>query len=147
METPFEISFPVGDDRMAVRVTPVSLNAGSVHEAASSNARFGGFNAAQGELLLAEPLAEQLSDADALMSDGIGKQKDRGVGLAVAYEKPSLGLKGDLGSTPLGFRETSLVGGISLDRPFAENSNFRYNLNLSRRAVVDSLLSLSLIHI
>jgi len=122
IETPFEISFPVGDDRMAVRVTPVSLNAGTVHQPSGGDLRFG-------------TSALELGDGS------IGTQKDAGVGVAVAYEMPSLGLKTDLGTTPVGFRYTNVVGGISLDRPFAENSNFRYNLNLSRRAVNDSLLS------
>lgn len=141
VETPLEISFPIGDDRMAVRVTPVSLNAGQFHAPSGSAPRFGGFTAAQGEAVLAQDLAGQLADMDTLLNDSAGSQKDAGVGLAVAYEKPSLGLKTDIGTTPMGFRETSMVGGISLDRPFAENSNFRYNLNLSRRAMTDSLLS------
>lgn len=122
IETPFEISFPVGDDRMAVRVTPVSLNAGTVHQPSGGNLRFG-------------TSALELGDGS------IGTQKDAGIGLGVAYEMPALGLKTDLGSTPFGFRYTNVVGGISLDRPFTENGNLRYNLSLSRRAVNDSLLS------
>ncbi|OLS63036.1 cellulose biosynthesis protein BcsC [Pseudomonas putida] len=141
VETPLEISFPVNDDRMAVRVTPVSLNASGFHSSSNSAYRFGGFDAADAQVLLAEPLAEQLDDMDTLLNGYPGSQKDAGVGLALAYEMPALGLKTDIGSTPIGFRETNMVGGISLDRPFAENSNFRYNLNLSRRAMTDSLLS------
>lgn len=129
IQAPLEISFPVNDDRMAVRVTPVSLNAGGFHSASNSALRFGGFEAGQA------------LDMDTLLQGSPGSQKDAGVGLALAYDMPALGIKTDLGSTPIGFRETNLVGGISLDRPFAENSNFRYNLNLSRRAMVDSLVS------
>jgi len=125
IETPLEISFPIYDDRLAVRVTPVWLNAGGLDWNDSGYDRFGGFTA---DL----PIAEDTR---------VGKQKDSGVGLAVAYEMPSLGLKTDLGTSPIGFRESNAVGGISLDRPFVENSNFRYNLNLSRRAVTDSLVS------
>jgi hypothetical protein len=141
VQTPLEISFPVNDDRMTVRVTPVSLNAGDLKASNSSSARFGGFDASMGEAVLAQSLSAQLDDMDTLLGDGAGSQRDAGVGLAVAYEMPEFGIKTDLGSTPIGFRETSMVGGISLDRPFAENSNFRYNLNLSRRAMVDSLVS------
>lgn len=125
VETPFEISFPVRDDRMALRVTPVSLNAGGLNANDSGYTRFGGFT--QGL-----PIAADAS---------VGSQMDSGVGLAVAYEMPSLGLKADLGSSPIGFQETNVVGGISLDRPFTENGNLRYNLNLSRRPVIDSLVS------
>lgn len=141
VQAPLEISFPVNDDRVAVRVTPVSLNAGGFRSSDSSTIRFGGFDAALGQALLAEPLAGQLDDMNILLDDSPGSQKDAGVGLALAYEMPALGIKTDLGSTPIGFRDTNMVGGISLDRPFAENSNFRYNLNLSRRAMVDSLVS------
>ena len=141
VETPFEISFPLGDDRLALRVTPVSLNAGSFHSSSNSNLRFGGFTSDRAQAVLAQDDAVRLAEIYSLTHDSAGTQKDDGVGLAVAYEKPSLGLKADLGTTPLGFRETSMVGGISLDRPFAENSNFRYNLNVSRRAMTDSLLS------
>ncbi|WP_095153479.1 cellulose biosynthesis protein BcsC [Pseudomonas sp. Irchel 3E13] len=141
IENPLEISFPVGDDRMAVRVTPVSLNAGGLDENDSGYSRFGGFTAAQVESILALPtLDDQLTALDSF-GDSVGSQKDTGVGLAVAYEMPSLGIKTDIGTSPMGFRETNVVGGISLDRAFTENSNFRYNLNLSRRSVTDSLVS------
>ena len=144
VETPLEISFPVGDDRMAVRVTPVSLNAGGLDLGDSGYGRFGGFTGAQVEHLVVLPSALRPAATDAWLNslpESVGSQKDEGIGLAVAYEMPSLGLKTDIGTSPMGFRETNVVGGISLDRAFAENSNFRYNLNLSRRSMVDSLVS------
>ncbi|MDR0280916.1 MAG: BCSC C-terminal domain-containing protein [Paucimonas sp.] len=141
VQTPLEISFPVGDDRMAVRVTPVSLNAGGLDVDDSGYSRFGGFTASQVESILALPTLEEQLNAIDDIGESVGSQKDQGVGLALAYEMPSLGLKTDLGTSPMGFRYTNLVGGISLDRPFSDNSNWRYSLNLSRRSVVDSLVS------
>ncbi|WP_110972379.1 cellulose biosynthesis protein BcsC [Pseudomonas huaxiensis] len=143
IEAPLEISFPVRDDRMAIRVTPVSLNAGSMHESSNSSPRFGGFRVEDVAHILTLPTAQQPDAADAWQEDlgGIGSQRDKGVGLAVAYEMPSLGLTTDLGTSPVGFRETNVIGGVSLDRAFTETSNFRYNLNLSRRSVTDSLVS------
>lgn len=141
VETPFEISFPVGDDRMAVRVTPVWLNTGTIHKPSGGNLRFGGLTEAQGNAILDLPVDQQSAALDSLIGESIGTQKDAGAGVAVAYEMPSLGLKADLGSSPVGFRYTEAVGGISLDRPFTDGGNLRYNLNLSRRSVTDSLIS------
>lgn len=143
VETPLEISLPMGDDRIALRVTPVSLNAGGLSDSAHS--RFGGFNDAQmgnlQSLLATNPTTDQLDAFDAGIDGSVGRQKDSGVGLAVAYENPSLGLKTDLGTSPMGFLYSTAVGGISLDRPFSEGSDVRYGLSLSRRPVTDSLTS------
>ena len=141
VETPFEISFPIGDDRMAVRVTPVWLNTGTIHQPSGGNLRFGGLTEAQGNTILDLPVEDQSAALGSLIGESIGTQKDAGAGLALAYEMPSLGLKADLGSSPVGFRYTEAVGGISLDRPFTDGGNLRYNLNLSRRSVTDSLIS------
>lgn len=123
IQTPFEASMPVGDSRLAVRVTPVSLNAGSV--GAEARDRFGGGPAAT----LAKPGMSP------------GSQKDSGVGLALAFEHQPAGLKADLGTTPQGFLYSTGVGGVSLERSFAGNSDLHWNAKLSRRAVTDSLLS------
>lgn len=143
VETPLEINLPMGDDRIALRVTPVSLNAGGLSDSAQT--RFGGFNDAQMAelqgLLASNPNTDQLDAFNAGIDGPVGRQKDSGVGLAVAYENPSLGLKTDLGTSPMGFLYSTAVGGISLDRSFSEGSDFRYGLSLSRRPVNDSLTS------
>jgi len=118
VETPLEINLPSGENRYAVRVTPVSLNAGSVGN--DSAERFGG----GGE-----------------SPDGAGSQKDSGVGLSVAYARPDEGIKADLGTTPIGFKYSTAAGGVSVDRPFADNSNVRYGVSVSRRPVTDSVTS------
>lgn len=118
VETPFEINFPAGEGRLAVRVTPVSVDAGSMSDQAAT--RFGGGVGG---------------------AAGVGSQRDSGVGLGVAYARPADGFKIDLGSTPLGFEYATAVGGVSIDRPVDDNSNVRYALSLSRRAVTDSVTS------
>ncbi|MFJ3369109.1 cellulose synthase subunit BcsC-related outer membrane protein [Pseudomonas sp. NPDC086251] len=118
VETPLEINVPAGDNRYAVRVTPVSLNAGSVGSDAAT--RFGSGGAS---------------------SDGIGSQRDKGVGLSVAYARPDEGIKADIGTTPIGFKYSTAAGGVSVDRPFADNSNMRYGVAVSRRPVTDSVTS------
>lgn len=142
VEAPLEISVPWNDDRLALRITPVALNAGSVSSAPLDRFRFGGFTSEQFVEVADAGTAEQVADEAAqLFNSSTGAQKDSGVGVAVAYENPSLGLKGDLGTSPVGFLYSTAVGGISLDRPFSENGNWRYSLNLSRRSVTDSLTS------
>lgn len=121
VEAPLEIALPVGDDRLAVRVTPVSLDAGKVATGAAD--RFGG-----------GPVASAAGGDP-------GRQKASGTGIAVAYSQPSSGLKADAGTTPLGFREATVVGGASLERPLGDSENARYTLSASRRAVIDSLTS------
>ncbi|MBX9913513.1 MAG: BCSC C-terminal domain-containing protein [Pseudomonadaceae bacterium] len=123
VQAPLEASMPVGDNRLVLRVTPVSLNADSVDSDAA--ARFGG-----------GPAASQASP-----NVSIGSQKDSGVGFAVAFESPSEGLKADLGTTPQGFLYSTAVGGVSLERSFGGNSDAHYGVSLSRRAVTDSVLS------
>ncbi|GAB6408587.1 cellulose synthase subunit BcsC-related outer membrane protein [Pseudomonas sp. MHK4] len=117
VETPLEINVPSGENRYAVRVTPVSLNAGSVDS--DSAGRFGGGSSA----------------------DGAGSQRDKGVGLSVAYARPDEGIKADVGTTPIGFKYSTAAGGVSVDRPFADNSNVRYGVSVSRRPVTDSVTS------
>ena len=118
IETPLEINFPAGDNRLAVRVTPVSLNAGRVGVYAAE--RFGSGKAS---------------------TEGIGAQRESGVGVSVGYARPDEGIKADIGTTPIGFQYSTVAGGVSVDRPLASNSNVRYGVNVSRRAVIDSVTS------
>ncbi|AOE65169.1 cellulose synthase subunit BcsC-related outer membrane protein [Pseudomonas corrugata] len=118
VETPFEVNVPAGDNRIAVRITPVALTAGSVKGEAAS--RFG---------------------SGSSTTSGIGSQRAEGVGLGVAYERPDEGIKADVGTTPIGFKYTTAVGGVSVDRPLDSNANVRYRVVASRRAITDSLTS------
>ena len=123
VQAPFEASMPIGDNRLALRVTPVSLDAGSLDEDARN--RFGG--------------GPQATLANPGMSPG--SQKDSGVGLAVAFENPGAGLKADIGTTPQGFLYSTAVGGVSVERAVPGNPDLRWSAGVSRRAVTDSLLS------
>ena len=116
VEAPFEARMPVGDNTVAVRVTPVHLSAGSVKSEALS--RFGNGSNTPAKT-----------------------QSDTGVGLAVAFENPDEGLKADIGTSPLGFTYSTFIGGVSVARPFEANSNFRYGATVSRRPVTDSVTS------
>jgi tetratricopeptide (TPR) repeat protein len=63
--------------------------------------------------------------------------RDSGAGLELSYERSNVNL--DIGSTPLGFKETNMVGGINWRPGIAENTSL--NFTVERRAVKDSVLS------
>ncbi len=63
--------------------------------------------------------------------------RDSGAGLALSYENGSVSM--DVGSTPLGFEETNVVGGISWRPQISENTSLAFTAE--RRAVKDSVLS------
>jgi len=117
VEAPFEASMPAGDNRVALRVTPVSLHAGSVRD--YSLGRFG----------------------SGLPGGSPGSQQASGVGLAVAVESPLHGIKADIGVSPVGFTYNTVIGGISLEQPMVSSPNMHYSIALSRRPVTDSLAS------
>jgi len=122
VQTPFEASMPVGNGggRLALRITPVLLSAGSMSE--DSVTRFG---------------------TGMVDVSGVGAQRDKGIGISLAYELRDSGLKADIGTTPIGFEYNNVVGGVTLERPLEDNPNVRYGVSLSRRAVTDSVTSFS----
>ena len=124
VQAPVEFRFPAGDGKIAIRATPVSIDAGSVSSDYNVSSRFGGGPAA--------------ALAQAAGSTGnAGTQSQTGLGLSAAYETERL--QADLGTTPLGFRYTDITGGIKLKGPLT--SELSYTADVSRRPVTDSVLS------
>lgn len=64
-------------------------------------------------------------------------QHDAGVALNLAYSNDNI--SADIGTTPLGFEKTNIVGGLSWHPKI--NQNTRFTLGVERRAVKDSVLS------
>jgi len=126
VETPVEVRLPVGDGKLALQVTPVQLDAGRVGGENYRSGQFGGG-------------PQAALDQEAGLVGSPGSQKDSGVGLAVAYEMQ--GLRADIGTTPLGFRKSNVVGGVEFDGTIGGDSGGWYTVGASRRAVTDSLLS------
>lgn len=125
-DAPFEALIPAGDGKVSLRVTPVTLDAGSIGNDYSSSSRFGGGPAAAlGQL--------------AGVTGPAGSQRDTGVGLSAGYQ--TRGLRTDLGTTPLGFEYSNVVGGVHLDGAIDPSDGSWYSVDVSRRAVTDSLLS------
>src|SRR5690606_22784000 len=69
---------------------------------------------------------------------GPGPQDATGLGVAVAYKGENV--EADIGTTPLGFQQATVVGGLRLKGKHSD-SGMNYGVNLSRRAVTDSILS------
>ncbi|GGI16518.1 cellulose biosynthesis protein BcsC [Oxalicibacterium faecigallinarum] len=120
VQMPLEVNMPVGDgsSRLALRITPVLLSAGTMNADAAT--RFGDTT---------------------LPPSAVGSRREEGVGIALSYELRDLGLKADIGTTPMGFEYNNVVGGVSIERPLEDNPNVRYGIALSRRAVTDSVTS------
>jgi hypothetical protein len=81
----------------------------------------------------------QYGKLQALAPGGISNapaQSARGTAIAVGYETDGVSI--DIGSTPLGFPVTDIVGGLKLSRSLAA---FSYSAEIARRPVTSSLLS------
>jgi len=126
VQEPVEVRLPVGDGKLSLRATPVQLNARSVGSDIYNSSQFGGGPAAT--------LAQQAG-----LVGGPGSQKDSGVGLSVGYEMKNL--SGDIGTTPLGFERSNVVGGIEYKGAIDPAAGSYFSVGASRRAVTDSLLS------
>jgi hypothetical protein len=127
---PMEATFsPAGVGRVTVLATPTILEAGHLGGSPYNQAQFG-----TGALGVSyNPATTATSYTGALPGD----QHATGVGLDVAYQLNNL--KADLGTTPLGFTETNIIGGVEWTPQISDR--LRLQLTAGRRAVDDSVLS------
>lgn len=117
MTVPLQASFsPGGYGRMSATITPTLLSNGSLASGTAAQQQFG-------SLVFGGPAP--------------GNQTAQGVGLAAAYTYRWLAV--DIGSSPLGFRTTNVLGGIELSPEVVPG--LRVRATAERRAVTDSLLS------
>jgi cellulose synthase operon protein C len=121
IEAPIEGRIKAGNGHIIVRATPVTLDAGTAASTQQTLARFG----------------SGLGATTTPPSNNYGSQTATGVGLAIGYENRNF--KGDVGTTPLGFRETNVVGGVQYQNAITDKVT--YSIAIARRAVTDSLLS------
>lgn len=122
MEVPIEIRMPLGygGDSAFVQVDPVSVNAGALGLADLYNLR------QYGKMLALAPAG--IASAS--------EQSARGTTLAAGYEGE--GVRADIGTTPLGFPVSDIVGGVKWSHYTATSG---YSFDVSRRPVTSSLLS------
>jgi len=125
VQAPLEARLPVGDGKLSLRVAPVSLSSDTMRTDFNTTSRFGGG-------------PEAALQAVGGAGRGPGPQDATGMGVAVAYKGENV--EADIGTTPLGFQEAGVVGGLHLKGRHSD-SGMNYGVNLSRRAVTDSILS------
>lgn len=124
IQIPIEGRIAVGDGKIVVAATPTTLDAGTAAYDFSTGSRFGAgpsaaLAAAYGAVTLPSP------------------QSASGVGLSVGYE--SKNFDAAIGTTPLGFKESNVIGHLRYRGNFTDELSFKGEL--SRRPVTDSLLS------
>ena len=118
MQAPIEGRRVIEDvGQVVVRATPVVIDAGQA--SASARSRIG---------TLGLDTTETLRPGDA---------SDAGMGLSVGLETGRFAV--DIGTTPVGFAVTDVVGGVRYDD--AVSPGLRLTVDASRRAVTDSVLS------
>ena len=122
-QLPIQARFPVGEGKIVVGVTPTVVDAGTPSSTYSTASRFGG-----GPTAFYNSIASQTTP---------GQQNAAGVGLNVGYEGKNF--EGGIGTTPLGFPTTNVVGNATFKGSFGDSWN--YKADISRRAVTDSVLS------
>lgn len=116
-EIPLEYKLPWrSDDQLIFRTDSVTLNAGRLEPASA------GF----GSMLFCRSNC----------APGLLGQSAHGNSLALGYARGNFRV--DIGSTPLNFPVSNVVGGV---RQSGNVGNFNYSLEASRRPVTDSLLS------
>ncbi|HKR39686.1 MAG TPA: cellulose synthase subunit BcsC-related outer membrane protein [Paraburkholderia sp.] len=125
VQQPLEASLPVGDGKLSLRVTPVELEGGTLGTDVYSSSQFGG-----------GPAAAQEQQSGTVAAPGA--QSAHGVGLGVGYETRKWAF--DIGTTPLGFQYTNVVGGVSFKSAIGAKGGW-FNAGVSRRAVTDSITS------
>ncbi|MDR6536445.1 cellulose synthase subunit BcsC-related outer membrane protein [Variovorax soli] len=123
-QMPIEARLPLGEGRLVLSVTPTELKAGTLAADPATAGRFGG-----------GPVAARLQSIGAVVPPGA--QTARGVGFGVGYESDKL--EAGIGTTPLGFAETNVIGNLTYKGQFGDEVSLK--ADLSRRPVTDSLLS------
>lgn len=123
IEMPIETHIPIGDSgaRLFAQVDPARADAGPLQSAALSDLR-------QYGTILAQPGATPPA--------ALPGQSAQGTAVAVGYERD--GLRADIGSTPIGFPVSNVVGGIKWSHYTAVSG---FSLDVSRRPVINSLIS------
>ena len=126
VEAPLEASFsPNGFGRLKVQVTPVYLYAG---QPSAGNRELFGSN----PLIAANtPVGSTVFTPHSRTTTAAGSALD----VSYAYDI----VTADLGSTPIGFEQKSIVGGVQFLPRITNNLQLR--LTADRRAVTDSILS------
>lgn len=124
------VAVPGIGGRLTARASAITLDNGELSGTLPAMRRFGSFASALPGLqgTLTPQQAAQARNTESTQS---------GVALGAAYARP--GFTADIGSTPLGFLQENVVGGLEIAPEIGDGVRLR--LTAERRAMTDSLLS------
>jgi predicted Zn-dependent protease len=117
---PVKARIPIGNAALLPAIMPVTINAGAIGGDPSTLSRYGA-NALAGLAGVRQP--------NNSLATGIA------FGMGLEWGRLTV----DVGSTPLGFPLTTIVGGLVWNQPLGDKMNLK--LEASRRSVTDSVLS------
>jgi tetratricopeptide (TPR) repeat protein len=120
INVPIKARIPIGNASLIPTVMPVTINAGTIGGDPSTLQRYG-------------------ANAIAGLAGGLQPNNAQATGIAFGMGIEWGRLTFDVGSTPLGFPLTTIVGGIAWNQPLGDKMNIK--LEASRRSVTDSVLS------
>ncbi|MDO9708074.1 cellulose biosynthesis protein BcsC [Paracraurococcus lichenis] len=135
---PMTASLPVGGigGRLTATMAPVTIDSGRLDNGNLSTLRSFGTNALVPDLR--QPAGQQTGPSQAIRERYTPRDDSAaGLGLGLAYTRSAF--SADVGTTPLGFRQQNVIGGIEI-APALTNT-LRLRLTGERRPVTDSLLS------
>jgi Tfp pilus assembly protein PilF len=116
--------------RLSLQATAVAIDSGDIDDRLPQLRRIGGNPATL------PGLSGTITPADAQRAAAYDGRAS-GLGLALAYARQNF--SADVGTTPLGFREQNMVGGVEVAPEIA--NGMRLRVTAERRAVTDSVLS------
>ncbi len=120
LNVPIKARIPVGNAALVPTIMPVTLDAGTIAADPSTLARYG---------------ANSIVGLAGVIQPNNARATGIAFGMGIDWGR----LTADVGSTPLGFPITNIVGGIVWNQPLGDKMNMK--LEASRRAVTDSVLS------
>lgn len=124
------IAVPGIGGRLTARASAVTADIGSLSQDLGTARRFGGNP-------LTLPGINNPTTGQQLQRATNTESSQSGVALGLAYSRPNFSV--DIGSTPLGFQQQNVVGGIEIAPEIGDGVRLR--LTAERRAMMDSLLS------
>ncbi|WP_338662794.1 cellulose synthase subunit BcsC-related outer membrane protein [Pararoseomonas sp. SCSIO 73927] len=127
---------------LSARVQAVTLDSGSAGSSLNRARRFGTSAVALpgfGADIPSEQISEQAAAIAAGQAAALRPRDNSATGTSIGIAYARSGVTVDIGSTPLGFRESTVLGGVEVTPRLAENLQLR--LRGERRSVTDSILS------
>ncbi|MFZ4410664.1 MAG: cellulose synthase subunit BcsC-related outer membrane protein, partial [Paracraurococcus sp.] len=140
VSAPMSASLPVGPlgGRLTATVTPVTINSGHLDNGNLATLRSFGTNMLVPELR--QPTGQTTAPSQSVRDRSTPRDDSAsGVGLGLAFARN--GFTADVGTTPLGFREQNVIGGVEIAPALSDT--LRVRVTGERRPMTDSLLSWS----